>query len=553
MAVNDLSIPALLVRRAGETPGTTILRKKDRGIWKGTDWASLLRQAQSFAGGLAASGLPRGSVVGVLSEISPHAVAADLGTLGAGMVALALQPNEASEAVAHVLADSGCALVFVEGEEQLDKVLHIRDLCPKLQRVVILDMKGLHDFADPICESLTVFLARGGSGGFVEVASDDVAVLAYSAGSVGAPRGVRLSNRNIMAQVTAGLALAKIVDSDERLAFLPLALHAERVLGLYLSLAGGCISNLVESVETVPENLAEVRPTVMIAPPRVWQRLAGGLAARAAGATSVQRGLYNWALGSGGALAHRLVIKPALASIGLDRLRCAWVGGAPVAPALLKQFAALGVSLTEFYGLTEVGGLASIDAPIADFDIRIAPDGEIELRGPHLGVGYQNAGGFAGAEGWLATGDLGRIEGGKLFVDGRASDRITLTSGKVVMPAVLETELRVSRFIADALVIAEGSAALSCVLMVNQDVLDDWAQSQDLPPGNFSTLVQSSAVQGLLQGEVARVNATAPVRLSAFTVIDRRLEPGDPELTPMMMLRRSVVIEKYRDLPKSVA
>ncbi|MBC7637019.1 MAG: AMP-binding protein, partial [Acetobacteraceae bacterium] len=434
-----------------------------------------------------------------------------------------------------------------------DKVLHIRDRCPQLQRVVILDMKGLHDFADPICESLAVFQARGKPGGFVEVASDDVAVLAYTAGSVGAPRGVRLSNRNIMVQVRAGLALAKIIDGDERLAFLPLALHAERVLGLYLSLAGGCISNLVESVETVPENLAEVRPTVMIAPPRVWQRLGGGLTARAAGATPIQRGLYNWALGSGGAFAHRLVIKPALASIGLDRLRCAWVGGAPVAPALLRQFAALGISLTEFYGLTEVGGLASIDAPIASFDIRIAPNGEIELRGPHLGVGYQNAGDIGGVEGWLATGDLGRIDGGKLIVEGRASDLIELASGKVVMPATLETELRASRFIADALVLAEGGVTLTCVLMVNQDVLDDWAQSQDLAPGNFATLVQSGPVQDLLQGEINRTNATALAKISAFTVIDRRLEPGDPELTPMMMLRRSFVIEKYRDLPKSVA
>lgn len=553
MAVNDLSIPALLLRRAGETPTATILRKKDRGIWKATDWAGLLMQAQSFASGLTASGLSRGSVVGVLSEISPHAVAADLGTLGAGMVALALQPNEASESVAHVLADSGCALVFVEGEEQLDKVLHVRDRCPHLRRVVILDMKGLHDFADPICESLSAFLARGGPGVFVEAASDDVAVLAYTAGSVGTPRGVRLSNRNIMAQVAAGLGLTKIIDGDERLAFLPLALHAERVLGLYLSLAGGCISNLVESVETVPENLAEVRPTVLIAPPRVWQRLAGGLAARAAGATSVQRGLYNWALGSGSAMAHRLVIKPALASIGLDRVRCAWVGGAPVAAALLRQFTALGIPLTEFYGLTEAGGLASIDAPVPSFDVRIAADGEIQVRGPHLGVGYQNEGGFGGIEGWLATGDLGRFEGGKLVVDGRAADRITLASGKVVMPATLETELRVSRFIADALVRADGGATLTCLLMVNQDVLDDWAQSQDLPPGNFSTLVQTRAVQDLLQGEINRVNATAPVKLGGFSVIDRRLEPGDPELTPMMMLRRSFVIEKYRDLPKSMA
>jgi long-chain acyl-CoA synthetase len=553
MAVKDLSIPALLSRCASETPGATILRKKDRGIWKATDWASLAHQARGFSGGLAARGLARGSVVGVLSEISPHAIAADLGTLGAGMVALGLQPSESGDAIAHVLADSGCVLVFVEGEEQLDKILHIRDRCANLRFVVIIDTKGLHDFVDPICEGLTEFLARGAPGVFVEITPDDVAVLAYTAGSTGAPRGVRLSHRNIMAQVTGALAVAKIANGDERLAFLPLALLTERVLGLYLSLAGGCISNLVESVETVPENLAEVRPTILIVPPRVWQRLASGLAARVAGASFIQRGLYNWALGSGSAVARRLVITPALAAIGLDRVRCAWVGGAPVAPTLLLQFAALGIKLTEFYGLTEASGLASLEASIPGFDVRIAGDGEIQLRGPHIGQGYQDTGLFTGREGWLATGDIGRIENGKLRVDGRVGEQIALATGVTVMPATIEATLRVSRFIADALVRPNGMSALACVLMVEQDVLDDWAQSQDFPPGNFSALVQSPAVRDLLQGEIKRVNAATPIKITEFTVIDRRLEPGDPELTPMMMLRRDFVIEKYRDLPSSVA
>lgn len=554
MALNDASIPALLTRRARETPGVTILRKKDRGIWKATDWATLARRAQGFAGGLTAAGLPLGSVVGVLSDISRNAVAADLGTLGAGMVALALHPSEPGEAVAHVLADSGCALVFVEGEEQLDKVLHIRDRCPALRRIVILDMKGLHDFSDPTCEGLAEFLARvGDPGEFVAVAPADVAVLAYTSGSVGAPRGVRLSHRNIMVQVAAGLALTSINDGDERLAFLPLAILVERMFGLYLSLAGGCISNLVESVETVPENLAEIRPTVMIAPPRVWQRLARGLVARAAQATQIQRSLYNWALRSGGNVGRRLVVRPALAAIGLDRVRCAWVGGAAVAPALLTQFASLGITLTEFYGLTEAGGLASIDAPIPGFDVRIDADGEVHIRGPHLAQGYQDSAGFCDVEGWFATGDIGRIENGRLRIDGRAGERIILDSGVVVMPAELEAGLRISRFIADALVSADGPSALSCVVMVEQDVLDDWAQAQDMPPGNFSVLVQSRAVRDMLQTEINRVNAAAPVRLGTFTVIDRRLEPGDPELTPMMLLRRGFVVEKYRDMPNSVA
>jgi long-chain acyl-CoA synthetase len=170
-----------------------------------------------------------------------------------------------------------------------------------------------------------------------------------------------------------------------------------------------------------------------------------------------------------------------------------------------------------------------------------------------LALGYQDGAAFAGAEGWFATGDIGRIENGRLRIDGRSGERIILDSGVVVMPAELETGLRISRFIADALVSGDGPTALSCVLMVEQDVLDDWAQTQDLPPGNFAALVQSRAVRDLLQAEIDRVNAAAPVKLGTFAVIDRRLEPGDPELTPMMLLRRGFVVEKYRDMSNSVA
>ena len=552
MALNDPSIPALLRRRAREAPDATILRRKDRGIWKTTNWADLARQAHAFTAALSAAGLPRGAVVGVLSEISAPAVAADLGTLGAGMVALAIYPSDPADAVAHVLRDAGCALIFVEGEEQLDKILHIRDRCPALRRVVIFDMKGLYDFVDPTCEGLTEFLARGTGGDSADCMPDETAVLAYTAGSTGAPRGVRLSHRNIMAQINAALVLTGIGAGDERLAFLPLALLNERVLGLYLALAVDCISNLVESVETVPENLAEVRPTVLIAPPRVWQRLATGLAGAAAGATRVQRGLFNWALGSGSALARRLVIRPALATIGLDRMRCGWVGGAPVAPALLERYATLGIHLTEFYGLTEAGGLAQLDRANPAVSLRISADGEIQIRGDHVALSYQDGGALTDSEGWLSTGDIGRLEHGRVRIEGRASERIVRRDSTLIMPSGLETALRTSRFIADALVLDGGPAGLACLVMVDQDELDDWAQSQDMPLGNFAALIQSDAVRQLLQGEIDRVNATASANLISFTVIDRRLEPGDPELTPMMLLRRGYVTEKYHNRTISV-
>ncbi len=537
LTVHDTSLPDLLARQIAAQPAATILRKKDRGIWKAVDWAELGRRVHAMAAALHAAGIGPGDVVGVLSEISPAFVAADLGILTAGGIALALYPSDTGEAVAHVLATSRCKLLFVEGEEQLDKVLHIRDVCPDLRRIVILDMKGLRDFADPLCESLAQFLARAGSFTAPALDANAIAVLAYTSGTTGQPKPVWLSHRNIMTQLAAGLTLTGLGPGDERLAFLPMALVTERIFGLYLALASGTISNLVESVETVPENLAEIRPTVLIAPPRVWQRLATGLATTAEAATTLQRAAFDWALRSGSTLARRLVLKPALASIGLDRLRCAWVGGAPVSPALIARFQALGVDLQEFYGLAESGGVVSFGSVIAGMELRIAEGGEIQIRGPQIA-----------AEGWLATGDLGHFTDGRLHFEGRISERLTLRDGRMVMPTRIENELKLSPYISDVLVFGDGQDDLAGLIMVEQDVLERWAQTRDLPPGNFAALVQSDAVRTLLQAELDRLSHALPHRLRRFAVINRRLEPGDPELTPMLRLRRDVVARAHPDL-----
>lgn len=539
MALTDSSIAELVRRKAAASGGVTILRKKDRGIWKSVSWAELGQRVDAMAGALQAAGIVPGDVVGVLADISPEFISADLGILSVGGVALALMPSDSGGAIAHCLAETNCVLLFVEGEEQLDKALGIRAMCPALRRIVIMDMKGLRSFDDPMSESLEKFLARRGEPSVHVPAANDIAVIAYTSGTSGAPKPVRLSHANIMAQIATGLKLTGVGPGDERLAFLPMALVVERIFGLYLSLASDTISNLVESVETVPENLAEVRPTMLIAPPRVWQRLASGLAAATAAATALQRGAFNLALQSGSPLARRMVLRPALESFGLDRLRCAWVGGASSSAAMRAHFRALGVPLQEFYGLVESGGLASLGAAIAGMELRIA-DGEIMLRGPLVAS--------VGPDGWLGTGDLGAVIDGKLRIDGRISEQFILQDGATITPALLENALRVNPFIADALVFGAGQQTLCCIVMVEQDALEQWAQARDLPPGNFAALVRAPEVRALLQAAVDEANKTTSPHLHRFVVIDRRLEPGDAELTPMMRLRRDVVVANYPDL-----
>ena len=590
------TLPALLAARIAAHAPETILRRKERGIWRAIAWAELGARMRAIGCALRAGGVQPGEVVGILSEGTPDWIAADLAILSIGAVTLGLTPTDGGPAVSAILQDSGCTTLFVEGEEQLDKVLQLRDACPALSRIVIMDMKGLRDFTDPMCESLESLAAAGEAAdrayptgwdqGIAAIAPDDLAVLAYTAGTTGAPRGVMLTHRNIMAQLEGAAAMTGLGPQDERLAFLPPSQITERVLGLYLALHARTVSNLVENAETVPENLAEVRPTVMIAIPRVWQKFYARVAVAAAGATRLQSAAFDWALAtaargvdaelagrSGQAsplagLADALVLKRVRAAIGLDRLRVAWVGGAPVSPALLRWYRAMGIDLREVYGLTECGGLAtatpqgrlvhgSVGATVAHGEITLSPEGEVLVRGAHVCAGYwrdEQATSAAFADGWLRTGDLGRLEGGLLALAGRTSDVLALPDGSQLSPATIENELALSPYIADALVLQQGSE-LTALLMVEQEALEGWAQQNGIAFTGFQGLLRAPEALALVAQAVESANTRAPAarRIARFRLLDRALAPDDPELTPMMKLRRAVVLQRFRPLVEEMA
>ncbi len=397
------SIPAMVWERVGADAARPILREKQRGVWRAVTWAELGRQMRAIGQGLRGTGFKPGEVACMLAETRLEGVYVDLGIQGAGGIAAGIYPGAGAELVADILRDCAARVLFVQNEEQLDKALHARATCPDLERIVILDMKGLRDLADPMCESLETFLARGEAhdaadgraweAGLAAIRADHLAVLIYTAGTTGPPKGVMLSHRAILAQVEhAGRLFGQHV-GDERLAFMPMGHVMERVLGLYLALQTRCVGNYVESTDTVLENLQEVRPTVLVAAPHVWERFHARVTLAAGAATALQRGLYRWAMAAGGrvadrrlsgrgvapwlateaALLRRLVLANVRRELGLGRLRLGLIGGAPVSPALIRWFMALGIDLIEIYGQTECAGLAA--AMPADAPRRDAVDG----------------------------------------------------------------------------------------------------------------------------------------------------------------------------------
>jgi long-chain acyl-CoA synthetase len=346
------SISALLSQRVTSNGGETILRTKERGIWKTVTWSQLDARVREIGTALLSADFVRGDVVAILSETRPEAVYADLAVLGCGAACIAIDPDEEPDRVRHLLSSSGARLAFVENEEQLDKVLTVRARCPALSRIVVFDMKGLRDFVDTECVSLAGFIQTGTaadwSAAIRAIQADQPAVVQFPRGD---SLGRTLTHGDLVHMVGAARARLPIRQGDERLVVLRLSDITERVWGLYLALETGCISNYPEGPDTIIENLRELQPSILGADAAVWGHLQTLAAARVKAATATQRLAYGWALRAGrlggpkGRLADLLVLHAVRREFGLNRLRLAYVGGTPVGPAAVDWARSLGIAI----------------------------------------------------------------------------------------------------------------------------------------------------------------------------------------------------------------
>ena len=354
-----LTIPALLAERVAAHGGDIVLRKKDHGIWKATTWTQLGARAREVARGLKAIGFRSGDVACVIAETRPEWVYIDLGILGAGGVSGGMHPEQEAQPLGQALRDSRCRVLFVENEEQLDKALLIREQCPALQRIVVIDMKGLRDFADPMCESLQAFIAREGKDDWdvAAITADQPAVLLQPRNGTSRT----LTHGDALHLVGNARSLLPLRVGDERLALLPMCHLMERVLGLYLSLDARVVSNYLENPDTAIENLQEVQPTALATDPHIWQLLYARIGNAAAGATRLQRILYRWAIAAGARggpaamLARFCVLHAVRRELGLRRLRCAYIGGTALPADIARWTTALGITIRSIDGQARQG------------------------------------------------------------------------------------------------------------------------------------------------------------------------------------------------------
>src|SRR5438876_8189162 len=531
----------LAVETRGDKPA---IREKTFGIWQPMSWRQWLSISKNTPDALHAVGFRPGEVASIIANAVPEWVFADMGIQCAGGVSSGIYPTDSPAQVEYLVNDSRTTVIFAEDEEQLDKILSCRARCPSLRKIIVFDMEGLSGFNDPMVLSLAEFMALGRNH---EQGNDtlwdemigsrsagDLAILVYTSGTTGPPKGAMHSNRSVTHQMRHANDLFPSTDHEERLVFLRLCHVAERIGGYYVSLALGSVMNFAESPETVPDNLREVQPTTFLAVPRIWEKFYSGITIALKDATPFQNWMYRKALAIGYRMtecrldgetpssllrlanraAYWLVFRNIRRMLGLDRCRLAFTGAAPIAPDLIRWYLALGIDMREVYGQTENCGVAtampsdqvkpgSVGNAVPWGEVKRSRHGEILIKGAFLFMGYLNqpekTAETIDANGWLHTGDVGSIDNeGFVKITDRMKDIIITSGGKNITPSEIENQLKFSPYISDAVVVGDKRPYLTCLVMIDMENVEKFAQDGGVPFTNYASLCRRREVRDLI-------------------------------------------------------
>ena len=591
------TVPALFRARCKANADTVAHREKDFGIWQSYSWTDYFEHARMIGLGLRSLGLQRGDVVSILSEDNKEWMYFDMATLCMGAVSSGVYTTDSARQLSYLVNDSKTKFLIVENEEQLDKFLEVEDQMPSLERVIILDPEGLHNFTHPKCMHLADLYDLGRKANDPEAFEaeidkarpEDLAVLIYTSGTTGDPTGVMLTQANIIAGMESSLYGLPFEKGAEQLCFLPLCHILERLVSLYTPLIVSSTVNFAESPETVFDNLREVSPQAFVAVPRVWEKVYSRVLVMAQDSTWIGRTAFNMAIKAGtrrasyllenkpvpGGVAAQywvwdlLVLRNLRRMLGMDQLKQGLTGAAPISPELLKWYHAIGVPLYEGFGMSETAGVSTVNLPganktgsvgraIPGVDIRIGEGDEIQVKGLNVFSGYLNKPDKTAEtmteDGWLKTGDVGRIEDGYLTITGRMKDIIITAGGKNITPAEIESRLKFSHYISDAVVIGDKRKYLTCLIMIDQENVEKYAQDNKVPFSDFRSLCRATEVVELIRREVDAVNRdfARVEQIKDFRLIDVLLTAEDEELTATMKLKRATVEKRHAALIDSM-
>ncbi|WP_298828711.1 AMP-binding protein [uncultured Piscinibacter sp.] len=599
------TFPRLMLEHAAKRPTAPALREKVYGIWQTLTWADLADLVRDLAGGLAAAGLKRDDHIVVVGDNRPRLYASMLAAQALGAVPIPLYQDAAAAEFVFPIVNADVGFAIVEDQEQVDKMLEIRDRCPLLTRLWYDDPRGLRNYSEPGLAALDALIEAGRAHaqahpGFfdAEVAKGspgDMAAMFFTSGTTGNPKGVVHTHFTLLDRAKAGADFDQLSEREEVLAYLPPAWIGQNIFSYAQWLACGYVVNCPESAATVTIDLKEIGPTYYFAPPRVFEGLLTSVMIRMEDASAIKRGLFHHYMAVakkvgpalmdgkpvglmdklGYALGNLLVYGPLRNTLGLSRVRVAYTAGEAIGPDLFTFYRSIGINLKQLYGSTETAVFVclqpdheakadTVGVPIAGVEVKLTDSGEILIRSPGLlKEYYKNPAATAevlDASGWYHTGDAGFLDaGGHLKIIDRAKDVGRLmgggNDGAMFAPKYVENKLKFFPHIKEAVAFGDKRERVCAFINIDVEAVGNWAEKRGLPYAGYTDLAQKPEVYDLVRECVEKVNADlaadtmlAGSQVSRFLILHKELDADDGELTRTRKVRRGFIGERYQVL-----
>ena len=597
-SVAPSTFPGLLLQHAEVRGSRPAIREKDLGIWQTLTWSDVARDVRLTAHGLAALGIKPGMHVAVIGENRPRLYIAMMAAQALGAIPVPLYQDAVAQEMVYVLQDASITVAVVEDQEQVDKMLEVREQCPDLAHVVYDDPRGLRHYVDPMLRSYDALAALGREHaaehpGFFEacvaaVRPDDAAAMFYTSGTTGKPKGVVLTHHALIDRARAVAELEQLTDQEDVLAYLPPAWIGQNMFSYTQLLVSGFTVNHPESPETVSIDMRDIGPTYYFAPPRVLEGLLTHVMIRMEDAGRIKRGLFHACM----KLARRVGVRildgelvnlwdriryaignvviygPLRNALGMSRVRVAYTAGEAIGPDLFVFYRSIGINLKQLYGSTETSVFVcvqpdgqvrddTVGPPVSGVEIRVADNGEILVKSPGLFKEYyrnpQATEEARDADGWFHTGDAGYLDtDGQLKIIDRAKDVGKLADGSLFAPKYLENKLKFFPHIKEAVAFGADRNHVCAFVNIDLEAVGNWAERRGLPYAGYTDLAGKDEVYQLLGECIEQINADlasdpklAASQISRFLILHKELDPDDDELTRTRKVRRAFIAQKY--------
>lgn len=592
----DLTIPKLFLKAAQNYGDKKMaMREKEYGIWVPITWKQYYENVKRIALGMIALGLQKEDKVAMIGDNRPEALWAEMAAMCVGAIGVWLFQDSLIDEVSYIINHSDAKLMVGEGQEEVDKFLQIKDKCPKLQKMIWDDPKGMRDYHDPMLISLKEVMKMGEEvdqkepGFFEEVIQkgkgDDLCLLFYTSGTTALPKGALLTHYNMLTMGRNLMRVDPYYQTDDFVSYLPFAWIGEQMMSISCGIQAGFTLNFPEEPETAQENIREIGPQVMFAPPRIYEQMVRNVQVKYLDASWIKRKSYELAMKIGyhvadskfakkqvpwywrflNYLAYLGVHKKLKDHLGLSRIRYTYTGGAAMGPDHFRFFHAIGVNLKQIYGQTEIAGISvlhrdddikfdTVGKPIPETEVRITPEGEIISRSPSVFQGYYKMPEETAKtlrDGWLHSGDTGFIDAdGHLVVFDRTKDVMTLSDGSKFAPQYLESRLKFSPYIKDVWAIGDHRQYVTCVICIDYGVVGKWAEDRNIAYTSYPELSQNAEVYNLIKKEIMKMNKDLPsaARVRKFVNLYKEFDADDDELTRTRKLRRAFVEMRYKEI-----